>query len=483
MSRYRRKTKDIKGSLPHSQHPSESHAPKPQHSHPNREEPGQQVHDEADLIQFRSDALNRFITNQEYMEKVASVAISCLKIVPPSIFPVPTPRPAESKTTDEQQASIVSGGFAPFHAPHSTLALELARSEQIYFGDLEWMKQESTRMLKELSQFQDSTDAVKFRNHDQYEYQREASERLYKLHQDLVTNKDNKSFAQLQQELDTVIREYHEKFASARVTESKGFKKYSVKVDDVVVTEAPANYNPRLVNTYINFYANPGDEGIGMPPGVGGPVGVGNRPHGQYYNINGGPMGRGQSPSLHGVGVGGGIGYGPGGGPNGGNVPYGNGGVFAGTPNAMESMQRAQMGGGNNIIRPQGMSMSSQNTPMGGSGVPLEGGVDSSLNADSAPGTNRMKPSEPSSISADLPGDVDDGTGAKHMDSPQEEISADYDNMIQEDLNNLFDDDDGLGLANDGINDLINFEDEDNGIMDDDAFDQDFLSQIDHGMK
>lgn len=486
MSRYKRKTKDIKGSLPHSQHSADSHVPKPQQAHPNRDEPGQQVHDEADLIQFRSDALNRFIKNQEYMEKVTSVAISCLKITPPSIFPVPTPRPAKGEINDQQQqqqsqASVIPGGFTPHQITHSTLAQELVRSEQIYFGDLEWMKQESSRMLKEMTQFIESLKEVKVVLHEGYEYQKEASNRLYKLHQELAANRDSQSYTQLQLEVDKVMREYKERFTSSKLNELQGFKKFSVKIDDVVVNEAPANYNPKLVNTYINFYANPGDQGLEMNSGVGDPNGGGNRSQGQFFNMNGGPIGDG---------AGTGVGFSPGGGGdhNGPNGPFisdnrsggGNGGIFAGTPNSMGSMQRSQIGGpGGNTGRLQEIPITSQITPI--SGGPGGVNVDSHpLNGDSLPATNGIKGSEPSSISAAFPGELDEENNAKHLDN---DLPTVYDNMIQDDINNLFDADNGLDLGNDGVNDLINFEDEDNNIMNDDAFDQDFLSQIDHSME
>ena len=77
-----------------------------------KEETGVQLHDEADLISFRNDALLRYITNHEYIENVMSKLIHSSKIIPPSLYPL-IPKINE---------------------------YENLKPEDVYFGDLEAMK-------------------------------------------------------------------------------------------------------------------------------------------------------------------------------------------------------------------------------------------------------------------------------------------------------------------------------------------------------
>ena len=62
-----------------------------------KEETGVQLHDEADLISFRNDALLRYITNHEYIENVMSKLIHSSKIIPPSLYPL-IPKSMSMKT-------------------------------------------------------------------------------------------------------------------------------------------------------------------------------------------------------------------------------------------------------------------------------------------------------------------------------------------------------------------------------------------------
>jgi hypothetical protein len=62
-------------------------APPPVPSTLPKEEPAAKLHDEADLILFRADALARFVANHELMENVTLKFVHTSKITPPAAFP------------------------------------------------------------------------------------------------------------------------------------------------------------------------------------------------------------------------------------------------------------------------------------------------------------------------------------------------------------------------------------------------------------
>ena len=108
--------------------------PNGQSQHSAKEETlGVQLHDEADLISFRNDALFRYITNHEYIENVTSKLIHTSKIIPPSLYPM-IPKPN------------TSGDY------------ENLKPEDVYFGDLSAMKYIEKKLITKLEQMEKNLD-------------------------------------------------------------------------------------------------------------------------------------------------------------------------------------------------------------------------------------------------------------------------------------------------------------------------------------
>lgn len=68
-----------------------------------RKEDHVQLHDEADLVNFRADALGRFVSNQDYLENVVSKPFHTSKIEPPLPFPI-TPKPGSPDQKDAEKS-------------------------------------------------------------------------------------------------------------------------------------------------------------------------------------------------------------------------------------------------------------------------------------------------------------------------------------------------------------------------------------------
>ncbi|CAD1809033.1 unnamed protein product [Candida parapsilosis] len=201
--------------------------PRHQHLHPHRpsaikEEAGIQLHDEADLITYRNDALIRYMSNHEYIENVTAKPIHSSKIIPPSLYPT------LPKRNVEDYANV--------------------NAEEIFYGDIQYMKHFDEQLVKSLEVMKQEDDPgyVKYLfNTDNYPYRRAKFSKLSELQQEL---NDKDSVAQLEREYESIMKESREKYHQEYKFQS-GTKVYSIPLkslaSDVEVKRAPDDYNPK----------------------------------------------------------------------------------------------------------------------------------------------------------------------------------------------------------------------------------------------
>lgn len=206
--------------------------PNGQSQHSAKEETlGVQLHDEADLISFRNDALFRYITNYEYIENVTSKLIHTSKIIPPSLYPM-IPKPN------------TSGDY------------ENLKPEDIYFGDLSAMKYIEKKLITKLEQMEKNLDpnySKYLLNDERFQYHREKTKKLAELQENLT---DKESLNTLELELEQILNDYKTRF-NKNYKETPSIYQYSISIDKidplVEVNSAPENYNPKLINSFINI--------------------------------------------------------------------------------------------------------------------------------------------------------------------------------------------------------------------------------------
>lgn len=186
--------------------------------HPIKEEPTNTLHDESDLVSFRTEALLKFTSNQEYLEALLKY-VHLNKIIPPASFP---------------------------NASTKQLATELT-NEDLYIGNLELMKQVEKQLESEI---QDLSKPYEYTISPEYEEQKLVTAKLVRLFQNM---NNETTFEELKTESNQVLKDYNKKF-NKRFEHVQTMKTFSnPKIADIEVTEAPKDYNPRLINDLINF--------------------------------------------------------------------------------------------------------------------------------------------------------------------------------------------------------------------------------------
>ncbi|KAI5954047.1 hypothetical protein CANMA_004886 [Candida margitis] len=187
-----------------------------------KEEAGIQLHDEADLITYRNDALIRYMSNHENIENVMAKPIHSSKIIPPSLYPTIPKRNAD----DYSKVNL----------------------EEIYYGDLEYMKYFDEQLAKSLSIMHQEDDPgfVKYLfNTANYPYRRAKFSELEALQQKLH---DKASVEKLETEYKTIIEECKEKFHHEYKFQSNT-RVYAIPLEklapNVDVKRAPDGYNPK----------------------------------------------------------------------------------------------------------------------------------------------------------------------------------------------------------------------------------------------
>lgn len=220
--------------LPHSEYNPHIHANSqyipPQHqqaavqtNHPrSREEVSIQVQDEADLILFRQDALQRYITNHEYIENITAKCTHTNKIIPPSLYPILPKR--EDKIED-------------------------LKYDEIYFGDVELMNAKTKQILDQIKQL----GVDQYVLGDEYTYQSQTTDKLTELC-------NEGSVETLERELDDILQDYTKKHSRNYICTSE--KKYSIELKKITNKQpqvAPSDYNPKLIDSFLNIDDNDED--------------------------------------------------------------------------------------------------------------------------------------------------------------------------------------------------------------------------------
>lgn len=213
----------------------------------SRKEENIQLHDEADLVNFRADAYARFTSNQDYMENVTLKPFHTSRITPSPSFPVHTKQKYPDNATDQDVDK----------------ALKELSPEEIYIGDLRLMRAkeraldgELASLKKELSGL--SSDSV---FSEESRFQSEATDRLAKLHAQCDSLE---SIEKLEKVMGEVLAQFEEKFSKVHVLENQPYKKHAVPIEKLApnleVRVAPALYNPRLIMSFIDM--NGEDQGL-----------------------------------------------------------------------------------------------------------------------------------------------------------------------------------------------------------------------------
>lgn len=218
--------------------PNSQQQPVPQARQPIKE-PMVLLHDEADLISFRSDALHRFTTNQEYLENVTSKHIHSSKVIPPSQFPTTS----KHEDTSEEELRTVAQNLKP---------------DELYFGDLKLMKLKNQQLVEEIDKLKQVPSQYTIDNDKEYTYRRDHIDKLANLQAKLGTNA---SFEELETELSKTLEAYETEF-NKKYTSMPSVHKHSQNINDLThdpvnVLRAPDNYNPRLISSLVSINNNP----------------------------------------------------------------------------------------------------------------------------------------------------------------------------------------------------------------------------------
>ncbi|EMG50614.1 hypothetical protein G210_2062, partial [Candida maltosa Xu316] len=459
------------GGPPNHHHP-QHHQSQPQPPHgPGKEDPGIQLHDEADLISFRTDALVRYISNHEYIENVTSKLIHTSKIIPPSLYPI------IPKISD----------------------YENLKPEDIYFGDLSAMKYVENKLMNRLEAMKDITNNENVRylvDSESYNFQKESQKKLAGLQRNLT---DKESVTALEQELDKVLSEYNAKFKQ-NYKVVPAVHQYSISVDKLApnldVTSAPENYNPKSINSFININndSNNSNNSNGVNNNNNGTV-AGNE-NTLAHNDNGaGSFGNDDLSSFQ----------------FGNNIDTSKFNGFNGISMNQFDSNFLSINGSSNTNENNSDRDQTNNSTNGISNTNSAFNVDShhspslppqdlgsnensnnitTNNSDSNINTNTSNNDNNSLQNEDDGDDNVDNDDDVNIKSDQDSQNR-SDNGL--DMNDLFNDDgrgdmDHSAIVNDDMGDLYDFETGGNGGDDDELmggteFEQDFLNQIDHSME
>ncbi|KAI5964782.1 uncharacterized protein KGF55_001852 [Candida pseudojiufengensis] len=209
----------------HNQHPHHQQQHPSRHNSAIKEDGGITLHDEADLISYRNDALIRYVSNHEYIENVTAKVIHSTKIIPPSLYPN---LPKRSKEDCSKPMN----------------------PEELYYGDLEYMKYVNDNLIRDLKTMKSDDDPGFTRylfNCPQYKVQQKRNNELEKLERELH---NISSLKNLENAYESILEEYKKKFDREYVI-LPHMEQYSIPTvklaPGIDVKEAPKDYNPRLM--------------------------------------------------------------------------------------------------------------------------------------------------------------------------------------------------------------------------------------------
>lgn len=197
---------------------------------PVKEETGPQIHDEADLVSFRNDALKRMLMNQEQLENVTTKYVHTSKIIPPGIW----------ATSNKESASMDDAEMEKY-------LQELL--DKPYFGDLKLMKKKEELLQKEIESLRETP--VRGMDDLEYTFQQRATTTLAQKFSQIT---DKESFEQYQKETEEILKDM-------KSTHSKEYKVHAPYTKrsisplslGIQVERAPDSYNPKLVNSLIGL--------------------------------------------------------------------------------------------------------------------------------------------------------------------------------------------------------------------------------------
>ncbi|PVH16767.1 uncharacterized protein CXQ87_004320 [Candidozyma duobushaemuli] len=203
-----------------------------------------QLHDEADLINFRADAFSRFISNQDLLETAASKPFHTSKIAPPSPFPVHKKKLYEEDATDDKVKEVLR---------------DLGK-EDFIFGDIRLMKLKGQMIEEELEEDRKALAEMKEDPDKSFSeemtFQKKAAAQLAKLHREC---NDAESLEKLEKAMENTLAEYEEKYSKNYKLQQTAFIKRSIPAEELgaTVEKAPENYNPRSISSFLDIEDKP----------------------------------------------------------------------------------------------------------------------------------------------------------------------------------------------------------------------------------
>lgn len=206
----------------------------------SRKEESVQLHDEADLVNFRTDAYARFVNNQEYLENVTLKLFHTSQISPPPSFPLHSKKKYPENALDEEVLKV----------------LQEMKPEEIFMGDLRLMKAKLTLSLKELNEAEKVLEELspKVVFSEKSLFQNDAINKLATLQQSC---KDMESLEALEKAMVEILAQYKEKFSEKLEVQQLPYKQHSIAVaelaPEIEVKQAPNLYNPKLIMSFIDM--------------------------------------------------------------------------------------------------------------------------------------------------------------------------------------------------------------------------------------
>ncbi|KAM9904997.1 hypothetical protein OXX79_002431 [Metschnikowia pulcherrima] len=213
-----------------------------------------QLHDEADLVNFRADALTRFITNQDLMDNVTSKLIHTSRLAPPRSFPGNEGKNKlyEDNATDE---AIME-------------AAKNVTPTQLFSGDLPLMRAKAKLSARELAESHEELEKVMDTSilSEKSSFQKRAVKRLADAQSQCS---DAESLEHLESVLERTLQEYKDKFKNEYTFDDRSVKKYSLPLSeldpDADLKLAPADYNPRSIMSFVNIKEKEEDPNMAVP--------------------------------------------------------------------------------------------------------------------------------------------------------------------------------------------------------------------------
>lgn len=215
----------------------------------SRKEENIQLHDEADLVNFRTDAYTRFVNNQDYLENVALKLFHTSQISPPPSFPVAKSKKYSENALDSEVEKV----------------LQELKPEELWMGDLRLMKAKLVLSLQQVKQEEKELNELSPQTifSDLFLFQSEAIKRLAKLQRSCH---DLESSEALEKAMEETLEQYKEKFGQTLEVQQQPYERKSIPVatlaPGVEVKQAPPLYNPRLIMSFIDINGESNNGGM-----------------------------------------------------------------------------------------------------------------------------------------------------------------------------------------------------------------------------